>query len=73
MGMLNPEQKMAKRGRPRIDARGNLQLFNVKLPVWVIEQIRDNAAARGKKPGTVAREALTYWAMQTRWEPKGGE
>ena len=64
----------AKRGRPRIDPRGNLQLFNVKLPGWVIDCIHHNAAVQGKKPGTMAREALTHWATLMNWQqPKGGE
>ena len=74
--MINPEIHPPKRrrGRPQITPGENLQLFNVKLPRWVIDAIQTNALLQGKKPGTMAREALTHWATLMAWkQPKGGE
>ena len=49
-------------GRPRITHGENAVQVSVKIPAWVRSAINREAKARGAKPGTLMREALTSYA-----------
>ena len=60
----------AKRGpgRPQIEPGRNLELYNVKLPAWVIDTLGAEARARDIKRGTLARQILTRYAESSFWK-----